>query len=922
MYLTFSFTSTFPSILATTQHTRYGLSDDEEDLDKAILHFTEMVFLPHPWVVSSKNIVQIFFSLASALLHRLAKFKRPEDAKFLIEYLRYLRDQPLEVLDVPRNEVTGFLIELGPDDMMKDIDEVVILCRELLTSDIAAALAPAIITKFSAVNKDRALSQAHLRLPDLQEVSFALAWFLLLRFHETYLNTDCEEAIAILDRITTSPALGDNSESHRDISSIIIAAVAYRRWVTCETPRDLEVTPSLPDRLRRAIDRFLEICGELGSLEGKPPSNLTSFAESSLGRAFSYKWHFENLRGFSSRFRFDDITDIEEAIKYCRTASLAHGTAWWLTRLLLREIGHTYKLKYLDGPIIYQNDFLKMLAAEAFLLPITQDIIQSLFSSSSLLRRRSDHDEVMQLFLVDANDRLTRAPERFHLSCVWAQVARLMDHPSIPFAYDNAMLCMQDTLAFAPTLHIQHSHLASTRDSYETLPLNYASYQIHTGQLERAIETLDQGRALLWSELRGLRTSIDRLTRVDPSLAKKFSGVNRDLEALTMSISPVGGIQMGEGASGQDEGERDPFSRLVEMQRKLVQERKELISQIQALPSFEGFLKVPHFDALRSAASRGPVIIINHCEWRCDILILLHDSPPSLVSTPDGFYDRAIKLKDRLLDTRRKHPLESKQYQRALRSVLKDLYEIVGKPAIEKLRVLEIPEQSRVWLCPTSVLCSLPLHAMGPIPSDDGVKRYFSDLYIPSYTSTLSSLIESRKPAPQTLDRPTILLVAQPDESLLKVWEEMMVIQGLSTEVTTLVGAKATPVAVVDGLRDHRFAHFACHGELKTGEPFDTSFKLYRGKRLTLLDIVTDESIADEGLHLTAAMQYCGFRSVVGTLWEMADTDGRDLAEGFYHSLFVSWEDEKVPYYERSATALRDAVRNLRGKKGIPLNDG
>ncbi|KAI0303276.1 hypothetical protein B0F90DRAFT_1626675, partial [Multifurca ochricompacta] len=80
----------------------------------------------------------------------------------------------------------------------------------------------------------------------------------------------------------------------------------------------------------------------------------------------------------------------------------------------------------------------------------------------------------------------------------------------------------------------------------------------------------------------------------------------------------------------------------------------------------------------------------------------------------------------------------------------------------------------------------------------------------------------------------------------------------------------------------------------------------------------TDESIVDEALHLTAAMQYCGFRSVVGTMWAMADMDGRDLAEQFYGSLF-SGGDEGMAYHERSARALRDAVRSLRGKRGMTL---
>jgi CHAT domain-containing protein len=81
---------------------------------------------------------------------------------------------------------------------------------------------------------------------------------------------------------------------------------------------------------------------------------------------------------------------------------------------------------------------------------------------------------------------------------------------------------------------------------------------------------------------------------------------------------------------------------------------------------------------------------------------------------------------------------------------------------------------------------------------------------------------------------------------------------------------------------------------------------------------MTDGSIADEGLHLTAAMQYCGFRSVVGTIWAMADRDGQDLVEDFYDLLLLS-EELGVPFYERSALALRDAVKKLRGKKGVPL---
>jgi len=257
---------------------------------------------------------------------------------------------------------------------------------------------------------------------------------------------------------------------------------------------------------------------------------------------------------------------------------------------------------------------------------------------------------------------------------------------------------------------------------------------------------------------------------------------------------------------------------------------------------------------------------------------------------------------------------------------------------IKRLNELNVPEQSRIWWCPTSVFCSLPLHAMGPIPSDVGRPRYFLDLYIPSYIPSLSALIESRKPGSQGIGKPSILLVAQPDENMPEALKEMKTVQAVDTQVTTLFSAKATPTAVLARLPDHQFAHIVCHGMLEPGKPFESSFKLHKGKRLQLLDIVrsqlpdaefaflsachtaelTEESISDEVLHLVAAMQFCGFRSVVGTMWAMADIDGRDLARHFYQSVFSN-EEQGGRYYERTAAALRDAVLNLRRKGGMSL---
>ena len=642
---------------------------------------------------------------------------------------------------------------------------------------------------------------------------------------------------------------------------------------------------------------------------------------------------------YESKFHHTkDTSDIRESIRYSRLSlDATHVSDPWrinplisLHNILRCAFKETREISYLNESIAVSYDILELKTARKSHFHITQALVQSLLTREKLLGRIEDRHEAIRLMSVSIDYPNAPEPDRFLLSCHWAILARSIRHPTTLTAYKSAMSLMQKSLSIAPTVSVQHTRLVKMGEDCQTMPLDYASYQIHLGQFEEAVETLEQGRALIWSEMRGFQTP---LAIEDSPLAKRFSEINRELEVLTMSVTPSGRPEIEDGVA-QDGS--DPFGRLVIKQKKLVEERDTLISQIQSRPGLEGFLRAPSFTTLRSAASRGPIILINHCEWRSDIMIIFHSSLPCAIPTPKYFYTRANELRDELVKAR-KCGLDSVEYQDALCFVLKGLYELVGEPVIKRLRVLGVPEQSRVWWCPTSVFCSLPLHAMGPILSSD---TYFSDLYIPSYTPSLSALIESRKTSQQVTEKPSLLLVALPEDDLPGVKAEIQVIRKLEARVTLteLVSSEATPTSVTNGLRGSRLAHFACHGMLEAAKPFEASFKLHGGERLTLLEIVrsrlpdaefaflscchaaeiTRESVADEGLHLTAAMQYCGFRSVIGTMWEMADTDGRDLAKNFYKSLFSS-QDSRMPYYERSAAALRDATQKLRGKRGISL---
>ena len=123
-------------------------------------------------------------------------------------------------------------------------------------------------------------------------------------------------------------------------------------------------------------------------------------------------------------------------------------------------------------------------------------------------------------------------------------------------------------------------------------------------------------------------------------------------------------------------------------------------------------------------------------------------------------------------------------------------------------------------------------------------------------------------------------------------------IKTLGDFVDIIVEEQATPGAVLENLQTHLWAHITCHGHLDDAQPFKLSFKLYEGSDLTVMDILQSRlpnaefaflsachsaagdyvHTRDEVLHLAVAMQFCGFSSVVGTLWGMADDDGPILS--------------------------------------------
>ncbi|KAF9063105.1 hypothetical protein BDP27DRAFT_1451436 [Rhodocollybia butyracea] len=243
-----------------------------------------------------------------------------------------------------------------------------------------------------------------------------------------------------------------------------------------------------------------------------------------------------------------------------------------------------------------------------------------------------------------------------------------------------------------PSISLQYQHLLSVIRLPEFVS-DAASQAIQLGQLSLAVEIIEQGR-------------------VCSALVDELTQINHRLEILSMqnSLTEV---------QGQVEATRDQFGHSLSEKRRLLQSQSDIVGRIHKIPGFETFLDRKSFGELKSAGKHGPVILVN-CK---------------------DLYEQVETLVQQLTEARSDIKAAPKRYNHVLQDTLKDLWELVVFPVVTKLRELHIPEKSRIFWCPTSILSTLPIHAAGPVLP--GTKKFLPDLYISSYTPTLTALIDA-----------------------------------------------------------------------------------------------------------------------------------------------------------------------------------
>ena len=531
--------------------------------------------------------------------------------------------------------------------------------------------------------------------------------------------------------------------------------------------------------------------------------------------------------------------------------------------------------------------------------------------------------KAFELFEHAADHSPASAKDRFDAAVRWARNAHRREHPSAEHAFTKSLTLLGRRLILAPTIESQQNLLATVP---KALALDAASSSINRGEFKSAIELLEQGRAVLWSKLRGYRHPLDKLRTIDKELFDQFEALSSQLECLAMSVEPRLSAAKSSGPS---------FEAKMQQHRILSEKWDDVVDKIRQVDGFTDFLRAVPFATLQEAAAEGPIIIVNISQYRSDAIILQYIGDPVIVPLPESLPLILAELSSQFATACASQGEDS---ARLILPILRSLWENIAFPVRTQLVALGVLDKSRIWWCPTSKLCGLPLHAAGSYSPKVSKPNCIPDCYVSSYTGTpsLSALIKARSGLVTTgrTTNPNLLVIAQPDKTLPKVNEEVGHIQRLlnNADIRILEGRDANHDTVISGLRTHSWAHFACHGHL-SDQPFHSSFQLHDNSRLELVKLIPaqfpDAELAflsachtaegdmvgtpDEVVHLAAALQFCGFRSVVGTLWAMEDDDGCDVTKNFYQYMFRILG--AVPNFRDSAEALHLATKEMRKRK-------
>ncbi|KAG2078745.1 hypothetical protein BDR04DRAFT_1226638 [Suillus decipiens] len=716
-----------------------------------------------------------------------------------------------------------------------------------------------------------------------------LASALMSRFGQRGSTDDLDDSI---QHGREAISLCSEGHSERDIYLNNLAYSLYSRFNHQGNYDDLKEAISLYEEVLRPRPVGYECC---------------DFSLDNLGIALFARF---NQRG--------DVNDINKAISLQREALTFRPPGNPYRNYTLNNLALALKTRYkkldvsedLNEAIDLYRDSLQLKQHDHPLRHQTLSNLSSALSSQSLEALPSLHPDRFFSYMRLQDAYLSRyrvQSESADLSLAIV-AAEEHSHPSALEAY-AAFFDLLDRHLAARSSAISRREAAATFHYARSAPVNAGSCGIRQHNLHKAIELVEQGRGQQWSLASRLRTPLEDLESTHPNMVHKFSELSKPTRY-----------------------------------RRLQEQWGVVVAEIRNLKGFFRFLLPPLYEDLQVAARYGPVIIFVASEYSCSAIIVPTSGEPHHVPLPSINLTELENLKNRFTRAIREASSMSPRESRTDLIVLsRTIWDEIILPVVNVLEhVLKLKRLSRIWLCPTADFTSIPLHAAHPFltkPDRSGKEPCLEDLYICSYIPTLSALVRSRQMMKKRIT-PSFVAIGQgqplagKSKKLLAVDSEIELVRKLvpaTVNRTTMSGDVATRAGALQALEENTWVHLACHGKQDHEQPYISHFVM-KDKPITLLDImekdipraefaflsachtaVGDKETPDEVIHLAAGLQFSGFKSVIGTLWEVDDSVAQHVVKAFYENMF----EDGVMDCTKAAWALNRATHAV--KTMVPL---
>ncbi|KAF8548092.1 hypothetical protein OG21DRAFT_1489675 [Imleria badia] len=872
------------SCLSTALIRRFEWHGDAEDLQVAVKNFKSALELHS---VQDSSQFMAFFDLADALTMRYKLQTDLPDLELAIEHHRTALD-----LLPPNHKYEGIFFD----------------------------------------NLGEALSLRYSRLGDLTDLEEAIQkHFFALEIHSENVPR----------RVTTLEALGAcldvRFEQFRDPEDLHTAIDLYNEALV-ETSQDHPNRAAILKRCAGSLETRFRFYGEIADLD-RSISNCREALELTppdhLDQATSYQ-----ALAFSLLLRFEetgDEFDLDEAYLYCSTAMRMQGAPDSLRAACYLLLARILKARILpweakDIESIFQHlRTAKELCTSG--QPLISDVYAELASSHYLRflveQRPSDLHEAFghhELSLSVASGPSWPAVR----ACLqWVRDVETYGHRSGVDVYRSALrLVNRHVLSMrSPELRQCLARRYSANLAYDG-----ASFALRFQEPVEAIEALEGGRSVLWSQLVRAQTCLDELRLT----GEYGASLADDFERLSLQLAQVPRVSK----SSKDV-------------KPLLKEKEAVAEQIRRVEGFKSFLKsTTPFSELEKAALDGPVIMLNASQYTCDAVILQYNTPPTHIPLSHMTSKDVSQMATRFRELTG-NLVASDDNDAALEDLLSDLWDLVVSPIVQHL-LSHTTRGSRLWWCPAGVFASIPLHAAAPYRQGE---PSLPQAYVSSYTPTLQALIRARartthepprsrrtsmvpgflksKKSKQMLTSQTVpTIVAIGHTASDETCYELDLLRNRippSVPFRRMEGEEVTSEAVVAALREPVWLHLACPASLDAALPCHSGIATRDGI-LSLYDICKgrpqaefaflagqcdrgDDSEVEEMMHLAASLQYSGVRSVIGTLWPVDDEVMQRVAAAFYEEIIL--KPGGSMQYTDVARSLNEALKGV-GKE-VPL---